>query len=113
MSNASLIHDRIFLGIARPKSWFGADFNHIIMSFMITACFFLVAKNPFFLIIFFPLHIAGIFLFKLDPYFYTTLRTLADTKITPFLQTSKSWNGSISFSPIVTRWNKVEHGNKN
>lgn len=103
---SKVIQNPLFQGVSRPKSWLGADYNHLILSGVITSVLFLAAKNPLFLLTIAPLHLIGVLLYKKDPYFYNILRTLGETYIKPKLSTGRNWGGALSFSPATTRWKK-------
>ncbi len=102
---SKVISDPLFKAISRPKSWLGAEYNHLIVSVITTMILFINIGNPMVLLVIVPMHIIGVILFQFDPYFYNILRTLGPTKIKP-KATSKHWGGTISFSPAPTRWRK-------
>ena len=63
----------IFVGLTRPPMLFGITLDYLGLSMMLVLCGFILASNPFILLLYLPLHVVGAVLCAIDPHIFRLL----------------------------------------
>ena len=76
----ALNRNPLFVGATRPAMMLGVTMNFFIANGMISSLVYLIANNPVWLLLFFPLHAVAYGLCKNEPRMLTLLGLWAKTK---------------------------------
>lgn len=97
MSEGGLTEDTLFLACTRPAMWQGVPLEGVCINVMATAIFFVLMKNPFYMLIGVVGHYLLRFLVREDYNMFTVARLWMETKGRS--RHSAKWGGS-SVSPL-------------
>lgn len=67
----------VFRALTKPATFLGVDYDYFLISGLLVALIFIYVDNFFVLLLFFPLHLVGLILCRMDPHIFRLISTRA------------------------------------
>jgi type IV secretion system protein VirB3 len=96
MNKIPLQVNPVFAGLTRPPMFLGITLDYFLLSCFITISLFIVSDSALYCLIYFPMHLIGLFGCKYDVFFFSIVLKLAEC---PPVLNKKLWKCQ-SYEPL-------------